>query len=228
MIDDWAYIEGWSRGWWRANSCSLPQPCSNAQISPASFKLLPTLPSMQLSWQLPLFAVTVHCWHIFNLVHILAPKVLWGKAAAQPVSFLIVLVCGVTLLYGYFSFPSLVRFLSVQPSSFSLSSKSSLIWNISHPPIQYHLQIWWGCILYYHADENIDHSTDSGDDPLVPAPKQLGHPGFACVSPYLMWVSMEQIKILCLSEASSIVCAACNKHHWIKPFKLLKRLKVLT
>lgn len=102
MIDDWAYIVGWSRGWWRANYCRLPQPCSNAQISPASFKLLATLPPMQLSWQLPLFAVTVHCWHTFNLVLILAPKVLLGKAAAQPVSFLIVLMCGVTLLYGYF------------------------------------------------------------------------------------------------------------------------------
>lgn len=57
-----------------------------------------------------------------------------------------------------------------------------------------------------------------------PPEKQLEHPGFTCVSPYPMWVSMEQIKMFCLSEASSIVCVALKKYHWMKPFKLLRRL----
>lgn len=56
------------------------------------------------------------------------------------------------------------------------------------------------------------------------SPKHWGTSRFCLCSPYPMWVSMEQIKIFCLSEASSIVCVAHNKHHWMKPFKLLKRL----
>lgn len=81
---------------------------------------------MQLSRQFALFAVTVHCWHIFNLVHILTPKALLEKAAAQPVASQTVPLRGVTLLYRYFSLLSLVRFLPVQASDFSLLPESSL------------------------------------------------------------------------------------------------------
>lgn len=45
----------------------------------ASFKLLATFFLMQLSRQLALFALTVHCWHVFNLIHILTPKSFWGR-----------------------------------------------------------------------------------------------------------------------------------------------------
>lgn len=50
-----------------------------------------------------------------------------GKAAAQPIASQIVPMHGVILLYGYFSFPSVVKYLSVQPPNFSILPKSSVI-----------------------------------------------------------------------------------------------------
>lgn len=76
MIENWASKVHWGRELQRPSCFSL----AVTHISPpASFKLLATSLPMPLSRQLALFAMAVHCCHIFNLASIITPKFFWER-----------------------------------------------------------------------------------------------------------------------------------------------------